>query len=89
MSDLGSNIYVHLTAIVRTVPQFSLAEPETGMPFNWARQTFCRMFDLCTAIAGVQHQRFHITVKPDRPMDLGLDVAVQGIHVRFLGELDK
>lgn len=55
VSDLGSQIHVRLAAIVRMVTQFSHAEPETGMPFEWARQTFCRMFDLCAAIAGVQH----------------------------------
>lgn len=89
MSDRGSQIHIGLAAIVRMVTQFSHAEPETGMPFDWARQTFCRMFDRCTAIAGVQHQRFYVTVKSDRPMDLCLDVAVQGIRVRCLGKLEK
>lgn len=88
-SDLGSQIHIRLTAIVRVVTQFSHAEPETGMPFDWARQTFCRMFDRCTAIARIQHQRFYVTVEPDRPVDLCFDMAVQEIHVRCLGKLEK
>lgn len=71
------------------VTLFSHAEPEPGMPFDWARQTFCRMLNRCTAIAGVRHQRFCITVKSDQPMDLCLDMAVQGIHFRCFGKLEK
>lgn len=88
-SDRGSQVHVRLAAIVRMTTQVSNAEPETGMPLDWARQAFCFVLDRRTAIAGTQHQRFHVTVKPDRPVDLCLYVTVQGICVRCLGELDQ
>jgi hypothetical protein len=88
-SDLGSQIHIRLTAVVPMPPQFVHAEPKTGMPLDGARQAFCRGFDRCTAITGVQHQRFHVPVESDRPMDLCLDVVVQEIRVRHLGKFEK
>ncbi|TWD17608.1 hypothetical protein FB570_111221 [Streptomyces sp. T12] len=86
MSDLGSRIHERLAAIVPMVTQVSHAEPGTWMPFDCVRQTFCRMLDRCTAIAGAQHQRFYVTVRSDRPMDLCVSI---GIRVRCLGKLEK
>ena len=54
-------------------------EPKTGVPFDRARKPVSRGLHGRAAMARIQDHGLYVTVEPDRPVYLGLDVVVPAV----------